>query len=101
MGDDVPVARQSVNSARRSVPRHRGELPSFAYDLAGGVCDVPPIEDVMRSRLLMTIAGNGHAAWREKEITVRGVSTSLTATDREMPALDRKRFTIARLAVIL
>jgi len=68
MGEGVPVALKRVNSAHCSAPRHRGdvmgrrrELPPFADDLAGGVCDAPSIEGVLRRRLWMTPAGNGHA----------------------------------------
>ena len=84
------------------VTGRRRELPSFAYDLAGGVCEVPSTEDVLRSRLWMITAGSGRAAGGVRaETTVRVVSTSLTATDREMAVLDRTTFPIARLFVIL
>jgi hypothetical protein len=123
MGEDFPIARTYVARELRvvgiawtegmtrrwlvtargdDVTGRRRELPPNACDLADGVCEVPPTEDVLRSRLWMTTAGNGHAGGGVRaEITVRGVSTSLTVTDREMPTLDPKRFTIARLFVIL
>jgi len=87
------MTRRCIVTARSDdVTGRRRELPPNAYVLAGGVCEVPPTEDVMRSRLWMTTAGNGHAGGGVRaEITVRGVSTSLIATDREMDALNRKK----------
>jgi hypothetical protein len=91
-----------VTARSDDVTGRRRELPSIADDLADGACEVPPIDDVLPSELLMIPAGSGHAGGGVRaETTVRVVSTSLTATDRESGALDRKRFTIARLFVIL
>ena len=81
-----------VTPRRDDVTGRRRELPTFAYDLAAGVCEVPPIEDVMRSRLWMKRAGNRHAGGGVRaEITVRGVSTYQIVTDSEMGALDHKK----------
>jgi hypothetical protein len=83
--------RWSVTARSDDVTGRRRELPTFADDLAAGVCEVPPIEDGVRSRLWMKRAGNGHAGGGVRvEITVRGVSTIQIVAARETGALDRK-----------
>jgi hypothetical protein len=73
-----------VTARSDNVTGRRRELPTFAYNLAAGVCEVPPIEDGILSRLWMITAGNRHAGGGVRaEITVRGVSTIQTVTDRE------------------
>ena len=63
------MTRRWIVTARSDdVTGRRRELPPFAYDLADGVCEVPSIEDVVRSRLWMIPAGNGHAGGGVKAI---------------------------------
>jgi hypothetical protein len=57
------MTRRWIVTARSDdVTSRRHKLPLNAYDLTDGVCEVPPIEDGVRSRLWMKRAGNGHAA---------------------------------------
>jgi hypothetical protein len=72
-----------VTARSDDVTGRRSELPPNAYDLADGLCEVPPIEGGILSRLWMITAGNRHAGGGVRaEITVRGVSTIQTVTDR-------------------
>jgi hypothetical protein len=62
-----------VTARSDDVTGRRRELPSIADDLADGACEVPPIDDVLPSELLMIPAGSGHAGGGVRaEITVRG-----------------------------
>ena len=54
--------RWTVTARRDDATGRRREPTSNSYDLPDGVCEVPSIENVLRSRVLKATAGSEHAA---------------------------------------
>jgi hypothetical protein len=60
--------RRCLGTARSDdVRSQRRALPSFGYDFRDDVCEVLPINDVLRNRLWVVNERSGHAAARVRE----------------------------------